>query len=125
MTFEFIDFSFYGDYDTMLALLSDADIFYMMGLGGRTIPPPFVRLLEPRSGLISKLVELVQYHNVLYFGICGSAILAGCHYSEDQRSLYTIVAGCFMESQIGDSHRKPVGLPSYTSHWESDWAFHF
>ena len=79
--FEFHNFSFFSpDVDEMKHLLEIADIFYMCGFGGKGVPDKLKGLFQARGGLLDQLVERVQFHQVLYIGICGGAKCAGATY---------------------------------------------
>ena len=79
--FEFHNFSFFSpDVDKMKHLLQIADIFYMCGFGGKGAPYHLKCLFQARGGLLDQLVERVQFHQVLYIGICGGAKCAGTTY---------------------------------------------
>ena len=74
---EICNFSFKYEMDVLIELLNAATIFYMSGVHGQARHTPMNVATEHVQQIIAALKRKVQSSEIVYWGVCGGAMLAG------------------------------------------------
>ena len=114
---QFESFSFFDDFTKQHTVISNSDILYFCGFGG-TMPECLQSVFrnDNHKEVINLIRWKVRCDDLLYIGVCGGAMIAGCKYGcSCSVEYFNFLEGSPSISEVYDSCVSPEAVSFKTS----------